>query len=184
MSVIQSRSNNKSIFGRELNRKLRINMWKITFVFASIAALVAKTNSQFGFNSFTQQNKPQKFQSDFSFPQNDFVFPGYNSQPVWNMNPVQRPNYNQQRPNSNQRPLSGNTGGRPPPTFAQKFTTVRTTPITFAPSSFESGFNRIESDDRISQTSKRLVATFGTKKPQQFQVFLFFRVSRIFKFGE
>lgn len=132
-------------------------MWKRAFVSALIATLAAKTNCQFGFNVFNPQQNNQKqqagFQSDFAFPQSDFVFPGFNYQQPFGFNqrPQQRPqnfnNFNQQRPQT------GNGGMKP--TFAMKFTTARTTQPSFAPigSSLGLGANRIESDERISQTS-------------------------------
>jgi hypothetical protein len=134
-------------------------MWKIAFVCALIAALAAKTNCQFGFNVFNPQQNNQRqqagFQPDFSFPQSDFVFPGFNYQQPFGFNqrPQQRPqnNFNQQRPQGN---------GGPKPTFAMKFTTARTTQPSFAPigSSIGLGANRIESDERISQTSNTCCA--------------------------
>jgi hypothetical protein len=146
-------------------------MCKITVVAAVtvVAVLSEMAYCQFGFSGFggnLQQGNPSSNfnpqrqyqagfqQSSFAFPQNDFVFPNFSPQ---NQRPNQRPQNNNnlsQQP----RPQNNNFGqqqqaSRPKPTFAPKFTTARSTPLSFAPQ-LQSGtlqVNRL--DERISQTS-------------------------------
>lgn len=131
-------------------------MLRTTVIFAAMFMFFPMTSCQLGFSNFN----PQRQQSDFAFPQSDFVYPNFFPQQQYNQ--YQRPN---QRPQNTQYTNNNNfanfgqqqQGARPKPTFAPKFTTVRTAPLSFVPPQLQTGTlqaNRL--DERISQTSKKL----------------------------
>lgn len=136
-------------------------MCKIT-VLALVIVVVRTTSSQFAYPGFGSnqnvRNQAGFQQPGFAFPQSDFVFPNFLPQQQFSAHQYQRPhnnnNYGQQARPSNPNNF-GQQGNRPKPTFAQKFTTVRTPPLSFA-SQLDAGANRLD-DERISQKSKKYI---------------------------
>lgn len=133
-------------------------MWNVT-VLGVIIVVVRIASSQFAYPGFGSnqnvRNQAGFQQPSFAFPQSDFVFPNFLPQQQFSANQYQRPNnnnnYGQQARPSNYNNNFGQQANRPQPTFAQKFTTVRTTPLSFA-SQLDPGANRLD-DERISQIS-------------------------------
>lgn len=134
--------------------------WIITVI---VVVMCKSSNCQYEFSGFNLQRQ----QNDFAFPQNDFVFPNFYPQPNFQYQ-NQKLNQRPQNYNNNGRPQGNNNyningqqqqqqGSRPKPTFAQKFTTARTTPLSFAPQ-LQTGILQVNRlDERIAQTSKKKV---------------------------
>lgn len=161
-------------------------MWKIT-VIAFVAVLSKTSYCQFGFSAFgeNQQNNPftnfnSQRQTNFAFPQSDFVFPNFSPQQYQSQRPNNRPQNNNnygRPPNFGQQEQQG---GRPKPTFAIKHTTVRTTPLSFAPQSHIGTLQTNRIDERISQTSKK---HFEVEISEVYEKNAFvYRMHRIFEF--